>query len=152
MFPIVQLYGPGKARQSTTISEHVPQRKRSQRSTDTREMTTPVQSAHCWRRCLVAFCLFGITSNGVLAQEPPTLWVTGAAVVSVHDPGSPVSSAPEFGGAAPGVVAGMRKLIRPRLRVGFEFGQSLLASLGTPTHVLPRASKTRTQCAVRSGS
>lgn len=59
----------------------------------------------------------------MLAQEPHSLWVTGAAVVSVHDPGRSDSYlGPALGGAAPGVVVGIHKAIRSRLRVGFEFG------------------------------
>jgi hypothetical protein len=62
-----------------------------------------------------------MTTLDVLAQEPPKLWVTGAGVVSFHDPGdSDIYLFPAFGGHAPGVVVGMQVPIRPRLRAGYE--------------------------------
>ena len=72
---------------------------------------------------LLVVVLLIVTTVDASAQEPPNLWVTGAGVVSIHDPGASDSYLyPALGGAAPGMVVGIQKSIRPRLRVGFEIG------------------------------
>ena len=64
-----------------------------------------------------------MTTLDVSAQEPVNVWLTGAAVVTAHDPGDSDSYlTPAFGGEAPGVVVGIQKPIRPRLRAGYEVG------------------------------